>query len=201
MTGTIGPSDISREKVLARLGYAQGKTLLDPQTSNLIDEELAGAFRLITPRQVVALSPVTLIGDGVALNPGFSIASAAIRDLLAGCAEAAGFAVTIGKNLEEKRSAYGTAGEHTRALILDAIGSVITEELAERTHRQIAADAAQRSLAATRRFSPGYGDWRLEGQKAFLVWLGASRIGIKLNPASLMFPEKSVTALLGLKAP
>jgi cobalamin-dependent methionine synthase I len=59
--------------------------------------------------------------------------------------------------------------------------------------------AAKRGLVTTRRYSPGYGDWGVSAQKDFLAWLGAGHIGIKLTESSQMLPEKSVSAILGIK--
>jgi hypothetical protein len=192
--------EIPFAKVLARLGYAQGKTALDPKTAALIDEELGVAQKLITGRQTVAFSKIhRLPPDRVELEPGLNVQSVKIFQLLEGCEKAYGFAVTIGPALEEKRNRYIDAKETTRAVILDAIGSVAADELAELTHRQLAADAAQEGMTATRRFSPGYGDWPLTSQQTFLHWLGAAAIGIRLTENCQMLPEKSVSALLGFK--
>jgi hypothetical protein len=191
--------EIPVPKVLARLGYARGITLLDERTRTLLDDEIALAGRLIQPRVATAESPVRFsAGAVVALEPALAIASTSIAELLAGCAVAAGFAVTIGSALEEKRDEYLAARETTRAAVLDAIGSVVADELAAAAHHAIAGASAQKGLAPTRRFSPGYGDWQLAGQRDFLAWLAADRIGIRLTDHYQMLPEKSVSALLGL---
>jgi hypothetical protein len=192
--------DVPFDKILARLGYAQGKTRIDASTETLINEEIEASKRLIVGRQAVALSPVNRPEAGVvALTPGLIITSTKIYELLSDCVTACGFAVTIGPHLEERRNQHLNRRETARALILDAIGSVATEELAEITHNQLAADAAKENLVVTRRFSPGYGDWPLPAQREFLTWLGAQNIGIRLSPSFQMLPEKSVSALLGVK--
>ena len=49
------------------------------------------------------------------------------------------------------------------------------------------------------RFSPGYGDFSLEVQSAFLEMTDATKlIGITLTDGGIMVPEKSVTAVIGL---
>ena len=60
-------------------------------------------------------------------------------------------------------------------------------------------EAAARGLAATTRFSPGYGDLPLSCQPAFLVASGADRaLGICATAAHLLVPAKSITAVIGL---
>ena len=55
------------------------------------------------------------------------------------------------------------------------------------------------TLAATTRFSPGYGDLPLSCQPAFLVASGADRaLGICATAAHLLVPAKSITAVIGL---
>lgn len=192
--------NISEQAVLARLGYATGKTALDAATAALIAEEIDGACRLIAPRQAVAHAPVGRPDtDIVSLDPGLVIRSGHIARLLAACDIAYGFAVTIGPHLEEKRNQYLLRKETARAVILDAIGSVAAEELAEGVHEDIRREAAARQTSATPRFSPGYGDWALPAQADFLKWLAADRIGIRLTDHFQMVPEKSVSAILGIR--
>jgi cobalamin-dependent methionine synthase I len=115
------------------------------------------------------------------------------------CVKAYGIAVTIGPFLEQKRGVYISENEPARAVILDAIGSVAAEQLAEMAQTRIREEAEKAGLTTTRRFSPGYGDWPIESQKEFLKWLGAENIGINLNANFQMIPEKSVSAILGVK--
>ena len=72
------------------------------------------------------------------------------------------------------------------------------EELAEITNKQISDNENKKGLKTTMRFSPGYVDWDIKGQKDFLKWLGAEAIGIKLTKNFQMLPEKSVSAILGV---
>lgn len=198
----INPNQFDRirvpyDKVLVRLGFAQGKTQMDDKTREMIAEESALALKLITPKQVIASSKVDTQEKGlISLEPGFTIKSHKIYELLKNCSLAYGFAVTIGPALEEKRNQYISQKESSRALILDAIGSVIAEELADMTNKQI--DQAYKKNNKTKRFSPGYGDWDLSGQEDFLNWLGAKQINLKLNQNFQMIPEKSVSAILGV---
>jgi hypothetical protein len=202
---TINPVQFDKfalplNKVLARLGYAGGKTKLDSKINDILREEIETAQKLLSPKQVEAFGALSFAGaKGVNIEPSYIIGSRDIIKLLKGCGLAAGFAVTIGPALEQKRDQCLKDKETTRALVLDAAGSVAVEELAGITNRQIERLYAEKGYAATRRFSPGYGDWNVSGQKDLLDWLGAGQIGIKLTDAFEMLPEKSVSAILGLK--
>ena len=192
--------ELTYSKVLVRLGFASGKTNIDSKIKDILDEEIDAATKLFAPKQVTASSVIRLTGGKVTLEPSYMIESSDILSLFKGCSEAFGFAVTIGHALEARRDKYLIDKETTRALVLDAAGSVAAEELAEITNGRIKEEASKKGLAATRRFSPGYGDWGLAGQKDFLAWLGADQIGIKLTGTFEMIPEKSVSAILGLKS-
>ena len=49
------------------------------------------------------------------------------------------------------------------------------------------------------RFSPGYGDFSIQHQKAVLAMLEASkRIGVTMTDSYMLTPTKSVTAVIGI---
>ena len=185
--------------MLARLGFANGKTVIDQKTTVALEQEISIAKKIIVPKQAIAFSAFKIITDDtILIEPSFEIKSKDIANLLANCHLAYGFAVTIGPALEEKRNEYINEKETSRALMLDAIGSVAAEELAEITNQQIKTEAELVGSLTTMRFSPGYGNWPLNAQKDFLTWIGAQAIGIKLTPSFQMLPEKSVSAILGI---
>jgi len=176
-----------------------GRTRSDSQTEAIINEEIENSKKLIESKQVLASSKIVFYGKNkILLEPVFSIDSSKIFALVKDCAEAYGFAVTIGPHIEKKRNLLVAAKQTSRALVLDAIGSVMAEELAEITNNQIKEIAKAKGVSTTKRFSPGYGDWKIEGQKDFLNWLGADKIGIRLTDAFQMLPEKSISAIIGL---
>ena len=191
---------IPKEKVLKRLGHNIKKGQMSPNLEQLIDEELSLADKLIAPKKIIHSETIKENnGCHIRLQNGLEIQSSHMCKLLSGCHTAYGFAVTIGKLLEEKRDRYLKDNENTRALVLDSIGSVAVEEYAENTHNEIKKIANKNSGHVTRRFSPGYGDWKLESQKYFLLWLEAEKINIRLTDKYIMIPEKSISALLGVK--
>ncbi len=192
--------EIPFQKILFRLGFLNGKTKLDKKLEDLIKEEVKLAQKLINPKQIISNSYIEFIGpDEISLEPHFKIKSSDIHNLFHGCVKAYGFAVTIGPALEKKRDHYISQKEATKALVLDAVGSVVVEELAEITDNQIGENILKEDLSLTLRFSPGYGDWNISGQKDFFKWLGAEAIGIKLTDKFQMLPEKSVSAIVGAK--
>lgn len=112
--------------------------------------------------------------------------------------KAALFVCTIGKDLADRVDGYVTKGEIARATVLDAVGSEAAEALAEKVEWIIKNKAHNDGYRAVRRFSPGYGDWTIFDQANVLNILKAGRIGIKATKSSILVPEKSITACIGL---
>lgn len=100
---------------------------------------------------------------------------------------------TIGEELENKVSQLNQKGELAQAVILDAMGSAAAESAADFLNLQICEWCQQRGWGSSQRFSPGYGNWSLEGQKFIFSLLPAERIKVKLNQSCMMIPRKSVS--------
>ena len=195
----VSSAQIPYDKLLARLGFLKAKTKIDEKTENLIKENLGLAQKLIAPKAAVVFSAVTVKNGGAAFENGFEIKSSDIAELLRGCFKAYGIAVTVGSAIEKKRDGCLLKKETFNALVLDAAGSVAAEETIILANKQIENFEKSAGNSLTKRFSPGYGDWALEAQDGFLNWLEAKQIGITLNAHFQMKPEKSVTAIIGVK--
>jgi len=100
---------------------------------------------------------------------------------------------TIGDELENKVSELNKRGELAFAVILDAIGSVAAEDTADLVNLQICEWCQKKGWGTSQRFSPGYGNWSLEGQKFIFSILPAERIKVRLNQSYMMIPRKSVS--------
>ncbi|MFH1378966.1 MAG: hypothetical protein ABII23_01690 [bacterium] len=190
---------ISKKKLLQRLGHNFSRGSITDAVNRRIDDALLAAQKLIKPVHIIRADKIiSNTGDAVLLSSGYEIHSTHISSLLKNCHTAYGFAVTIAKALEEKRDVCHTENDTVNALIFDAIGSVAVEEYAHTVQQQIKQIASAHHQRITRRFSPGYGDWHLENQKSFLDWLEAEKIHIHVSSAHIMFPEKSISAILGV---
>lgn len=190
--------EIKEKEVLLRLGYTPSKAKLTENFSTILKEEIEFAKKIIIPQKIINISNIKIIDEeNILLDNELKITSKKIVLLLKYCVKIFSFLVTIGKHLEEKRNYYSSKKETTRALILDAIGSVTAEELAEIVNKEIIKECEKENLKTTNRFSPGYGDWNLKQQKEFLNFLQAEKIGVKLSESFIMQPEKSVSAILG----
>ena len=119
---------------------------------------------------------------------------------LQGCDKLVLFAATIGLAPDRLIAKYGRLSP-SKALCMQAIGAERIESLCDMFCEEIAADFAEKGYHARRRFSPGYGDFPLDIQKAIFQSLDCPRkIGLSLNDSLLMSQSRSVTALIGLSS-
>jgi len=120
---------------------------------------------------------------------------------LAGCREVVLMAVTIGSALETRGRDYFSQGRPFAGFMLDRMGSYLVEAEMRRLHAAVRAENAASGLVATRRYSPGYKDFSLEAQAHFMRLIAGDLPGLTLSSAFMLTPDKSVTAVCGLKAP
>lgn len=84
------------------------------------------------------------------------------------------------------------------AVIFDAVCTAKIEEFTDECEAEIKAYAVDNGYYTNFRYSPGYGDFSIEVQKDILRVLNSEkRIGLTLTDASLLIPQKSVTAVIG----
>jgi cobalamin-dependent methionine synthase I len=108
------------------------------------------------------------------------------------------FAATVGLEPDRLIARYGRL-RPTKALLVQAIGAERIEAVCDAFCADIANQAAERGLYATRRFSPGYGDLPLSFQADLFSLLACEKaIGLTLTGSGMMVPTKSVTALIGV---
>ena len=135
--------------------------------------------------------------DGRLAGTDFLPAGESIRRHLSGCDQVILMAATLGSEAESLLRRTQKL-DMSDALILDALGSTAIEAVCDRLCDEIAEKVFPRRL--TSRFSPGYGDLPLEQQgELFAVLDVTRRIGVSLSASGLMLPQKSVTALIGVK--
>lgn len=101
--------------------------------------------------------------------------------------------VTIGQEFEAYAKKQKVVNNSLNNLIIDAIGTQIVEECADIVEELIRKEG---NASISSRYSPGYGDFPLDAQKDILNMVQANCIGVYCNEASMMFPQKTVTAIV-----
>ena len=205
-------------QVYARMGFKPHKTDIPDAMKPLVIEAMALGRDLVKPvacfcshrindvlptlrsRQPDQLSGgETRRHERIEIESAFAIDSRKVAAWMLGCTGIYLAAVTLGPELDAEVAELSQSGDVTRAFLLNAYGAEAAEALMESLNREITRQVEGRGLTTTKRYSPGYGDWPVTAQRDLLGHLGADRIGIRLTESCLMIPEKSVSAIIGVK--
>ncbi len=117
--------------------------------------------------------------------------------------EGAIFLVTIGPEVENSVKNLSEAGDLTDALFLDAMGSVLVEEVAELVQNQWMENLLkQREISPNLhpvRYSPGYCQWNVAAQEMLFACFDGDRIPVSLTKGGMMHPRKSISGIVVLE--
>lgn len=131
---------------------------------------------------------------------GMEIRSRSLSRNLRGCENVYLMAATLGIG-PDRLIARASVTHMSRAVILQAASAAMIEAWCDEVNQRIIKEAAAQGLYCRPRFSPGYGDFRLEYQQDFAQILRMQKeIGVSLTESLLMMPSKSVTAVIGVTA-
>lgn len=188
---------IKRDEVLRYLGY-KGQNI-DEGMNQIIDQCRDEIKKIITPRTIYEYKKINLIDEGVeVINSNLILKGNDIREHLKSSKECVFMAITLGNEVEKKTRLYERTNL-TKALILDACATTAVEEVCDIVEDIVKEEATLNGVDITFRYSPGYGDLPLDLQNSFLRVLDAQRkIGLTVSENNLLFPRKSVTAIIGI---
>lgn len=106
--------------------------------------------------------------------------------------------VSLGEYLELRSREYFRTNEVFRGYILDRLGSFFVEEEVKKIDTEILRECQKDGCSATRRYSPGYGDFSIKAQQIFFNLIKDSIPELKISSGCLLSPEKTVTAVKGV---
>ncbi len=156
---------------------------------------LAGA---VHPRAVSHREPLSRPGGGVLELGPLRVESRDLAKALDGCEKVIFFAATLGVEAD-RLIARAQAGRVSEALFYQASAAALIETYCDQVNEVLRAEARKEGWYLRPRFSPGYGDFALDHQRAILQILDAPRrIGLTVTDSLLLAPVKSVTAVIGM---
>jgi cobalamin-dependent methionine synthase I len=139
-------------------------------------------------------------GSRIILPDGAEFESRQLVKLLANCNEIVLMGATAGREIMNAIEKDATGANVTRGIVLDAAASEIVDasldcimDYFNQTLRR------ENRRLLKKRYSAGYGDLFLETQKTMYRLLQLERIGIEITESCMLVPEKSVTAITGIK--
>ncbi len=191
--------EIDPQGVLRLQGYRRSSDLPTREVLAILQDAMAEARHMLQPRWVYrefVVESVDLVR--CRLQEGSELLIHQIPERW-GPIITLGLAVcTIGEAIEHRIESLFAEREFPLAYMLDSLGSVAAEALAEGFLRQLCADRLAQGLKVTPRESPGYMRWPIEEQRKVFALLPADTIGVGLNPYCIMTPRKSISFAVGI---
>ena len=190
--------NINENEVLRYLGYKGQK--IEEELLLKIRDTIEEGKKLFAPKVIYKEYPINILENGVdVVGTTLVLEGNDIKKLLIGSNRCILMAATIGNYIEKKIRLYERI-DLTRGMILDSVSTTAVEELCDKVCALIEKDIIEDFEDLTFRYSPGYGDLSLNIQKNFIEVLDATRkIGVNASEHMLLFPRKSVTAIVGIR--
>ena len=108
------------------------------------------------------------------------------------------FTCTAGQLFTDLSSRYNQAGDYFEAYVADTIGSLTVEKAMDKIQAQLETEMKAEGLGITNRYSPGYCNWPVSGQRELFKAMGEIPVGVSLTESCLMLPIKSVSGIIGI---
>ncbi|MBW2673305.1 MAG: methionine synthase [Deltaproteobacteria bacterium] len=189
------------DAIYRRLGYRRGTTKINDRKREEIERHIDYALSLVSLKGAglrVSLKDVT--SHLVVFENGIEIESEKLARFLKGCTEALLIGSTAGGAVMDAIRGDTEGGDMTRGVIVDAAASEMTDAALDWIiglfNRLLTRENARLTKG---RFSAGYGDFLLEKQRMVYDLLELDRIGVEINENYILIPEKSVTAVAGIR--
>ena len=175
------------------------KSGLDETIRAAVERCLKEAKALARPNSLSAVKRITAFdGDSVRMEGPISFSGKRLISYIKGAAHLHLFLVTVGGEIETEASNWMSKGEALYGYLLDRIGSLAVESLAEATEEELRKAYLSKNETVSMRLSPGYCDWPIEEQFVMAKALDFSKIGVALTEKCMMVPRKSISAMVGV---
>ncbi len=186
-----------KNEILRYSGYRKGINLTEISDIQ-IQESIDYVNRISAIRTNWKLFDIEECEQGISIKGTSTVLKGnAIRKHLKGCDKAVLMCGTIGPQFDRDISKVMLTNA-ALGVYMNSCGITLIEKVMD--DLQITINKALPEGHLGLRFSPGYADLPLETQKDFMILLNMERVvGIRLGVSYLMNPEKSVTAVAGVR--
>jgi hypothetical protein len=180
------------------LGSRKGRKL-SPALKNKVSRLKVKTSRIIKPRVHFKKHKIQEISPGVVqLESDHRLKSPKLSRTMRGSQEIVCFVVTIGKGIEKEINKLMKQKRLSEAYVLDALGSVMVENLVEQFQSKLRKHYKAKNKAVGLPFSPGYCDWPVTEQKKLFQLIEPQKVGVELTESCMMKPCKSISGVVGL---
>ncbi len=185
-----------RSEVLRYLGYRGAQP--DEMVEQNLDRCIAELQSAAAPKSVFQAFELSHLAEGTMKTGGVLIRSKNLARTLKGCTSVYLMAATLGLAVD-RLITRASAVRMSDAVLYQAAAAAMIEAYCDEVNDTLREEAERVGLYCRPRFSPGYGDFRIEHQRDISRLLDTPRkIGLTVTESCLLVPIKSVTAVIGL---
>ena len=190
----------NKDLIMSRLGYDKYRTNLSAETMREIERLIKKTENIMDITAAYRISGITqIIPPQIILEDGTILSGQKLSELLKNSRQALIMGATGGTKVIELIERLQQEGKMSEAVVIDAAASEITDSALDFVMAMVEQYLRPKGMFLTKmRFSPGYGDSDILQQKEFYRLLNARDLGIMINEACLLIPEKSVFAIAGI---
>ena len=190
----------NKNLILSRLGYDKYRTALSGGTMREVERLINDTENTLSITAAYRIVDITHINSPqIVLEDGTTLSGQKLSELLKNSCQALIMGATGGAKIMELIARKQKEGKMSEAVVVDAAASEITDSALDFVMAMLEQHLRPKGKFLTKmRFSPGYGDFDILQQKEFYRLLKAQELGIMLNEACLLIPEKSVFAIAGI---
>lgn len=187
-------------QVYRALGHASETTVSDALKKELSRyiEEARGFVAL--KGACLRLDVLKITAKEIHLEEKIVFKSSDLALFLKGASQVLIFGATAGQKIMDAVAQKTAAKDLTRAVVYNAVAGEMVDDALTWLSQYCSHQIRRENLVLdTRRFSAGYGDFDIKYQKVFWEHLKLDAIGVVLTDAYCLVPEKSVTAISGIR--
>ncbi len=189
---------IDRKKLVSMLGARKNAVISKALSTKIMQLNLK-TRELVKPRIQYGFYRIESTDrGGVLLESDVYFKSARLSRTLEPCNEAVVFIATIGRPIDDEIHRLMKRNHYSEAYVLDAMGSLAVESVVNQFQEAMRETYKTRNMNVTLRFSPGYCDWAVTGQKQLFSLFEKHHTGVRLSDSCLMNPRKSVSGIFGV---
>jgi hypothetical protein len=190
-----------KDKIYLRLRYSKDKTKLSQAELAKFEAYIDFALDKINLQGSAAIIPIKEKTDSeIILEGGIVIKSNSIKKFLIDSKSVLFMGATTGSDIMKVISSGSEKKELEKSVVADAVASEVVDAalgwIADYKARIL---RRENKFITQQRFSAGYGDFDLSYQKVIYNILNLAKLGVQLKESYILKPEKTVTALCGIK--
>lgn len=188
---------LDSNEIYLNLGFSG--TAPDAHFVEMTDQILHEIREFCKPQAGYCILPCEMPDDKylVADNQSIKVGQV-ITKYLKGCSHIAAFVVTAGTEFDSYCNRFKEAGDIVNEFIAYSVGTEIAEAAVCFVSEKIASEAAIMQMHYTHAYCPGYCSWHVREQENLFKLFPEKPCGVTLTESNLMFPEKTVSGIIGL---